>query len=74
MEPSVRDSLEDLMIALSRLTVYVFDTPQRLTTVNENLHEIQDALERVAERLGYPKSPPPPPAEPRSPEIMEAFR
>jgi hypothetical protein len=53
MDPVVRDCLEDLMLAMGRLTTYVFDTPQRLTTVKENMLAVQDHLERVSERLGY---------------------
>jgi hypothetical protein len=51
MDPDIRDSLEDLMLAIGRLTTYIFDTRQRLTTVRENLEAVEGHLRAVSERL-----------------------
>jgi hypothetical protein len=50
-DQDIRDSLEDLMLAIGRLTTYIFDTRQRLTTVRENLEAVEGHLRRVSERL-----------------------
>jgi hypothetical protein len=50
-DQDIRDSLEDLMMAIGRLTTYIFDTRQRLTTVRENLEAVEGHLRRVSERL-----------------------